>query len=104
MTALSGVWTSVGDGVQRTPGEYIPDPGAGYIELPFGDEPAAEGDGETVPEVEGQVEPAAQPQAAGGPVGFERRGMNAVVVAAALVAVLVVAGSVAILLRQRGRF
>ncbi len=93
VSALAGVWTNYSETGEMTPGEFLPDPTSGYIEFPIGDEDDEGAPGEDAPPLnEGQVGKT-----------VEGKSMRAVIAATAVIAAIVIGGSAALLLKQRGR-
>ena len=97
ISGLSGVWTEFNtDGQQREPGEYLPDPGGGYVEFTI------EPDG---PAEEQDAEPAQDPDQVGQrrdeDQTWQGRGMQAVIGVTAGLAAIAVGGSAILVLRRR---
>ncbi len=92
LSALSGVWVDFRQGGEkRTPGEYLPDPASGYIELPLDMGEGAGEPGQEGEEERGETRPEA-----------ENVGMRAAIAATVGLAVLVAGGSAVLIMRRHG--
>lgn len=92
LSALSGVWVDFRQGGERrTPGEYLPDPASGYIELPLDTGEGTGAPGEGGEDERGETRPEA-----------ENAGMRAAIAAAVGLTVAVAGGSAVLIICRRG--